>query len=60
MSEQTNFIPLAARLLLREVKTNRVYRVVTPEGAGYYTMLCDIVDNESWPFAQPRPRQKGQ
>lgn len=53
MSEQTNFIPLAARLLLREVKTNRVYRVVTPEGAGYYTMLCDIVDNESWPFAQP-------
>lgn len=45
-------IPLATRLLLREVKTGRVYRIVTPEGASHYTMLCDIND-DSWPFPEP-------
>ncbi|RQP34992.1 Mu transposase C-terminal domain-containing protein [Burkholderia ubonensis] len=53
MSEQNNSIVLATRLVLRELKTDRLYRVVTPEGAGYYTMLCDIRDAGSWPFAQP-------
>lgn len=46
-------IPLAARLLLREVKTGRVYRIVTPEGASHYTMLCDINDDSSWPVPLP-------
>lgn len=46
-------IPLAVRLLLREVKTGRVYRIVTPEDANsHYTMLCDIKD-DSWPFPEP-------
>lgn len=45
-------IPLSLRLLLREVKTGRVYRIVTPEGASHYTMLCDIND-DSWPVPQP-------
>jgi hypothetical protein len=36
-------------MLLREVKTNRVFRIVTPEGAGYFTFLIDIDDNK-WPI----------
>lgn len=53
MNTASHHIPLAARLLLREVKTGRVYRVVTPEAANsHYTMLCDIND-DSWPFPEP-------
>ncbi|WP_182508399.1 Mu transposase C-terminal domain-containing protein [Ralstonia solanacearum] len=53
MNTVNHTIPLAARLLLREVHTGRVYRIVTPEGAtGDFTMLCDIND-DSWPFPEP-------
>lgn len=52
MTPVSRSIPLAVRLLLREVKTGRIYRIVTPEGASHYTMLCDIND-ESWPFPLP-------
>lgn len=53
MNSPKSPIVLAARLLLREVKSDRVYRIVTPDGASHFTMLCDIGDGDSWPFAQP-------
>ncbi|MBP0594983.1 hypothetical protein J8I87_36045 [Paraburkholderia sp. LEh10] len=44
---------LAAGLLLREVKSGKRFRIITPNGAGFYTMLYNIDDKQnSWPFAK--------
>lgn len=47
---------LSVRLLLREVNSGRVLRIVTPDGAGHYTVLCDINDEKSWPFVETTDR----
>jgi hypothetical protein len=52
MNEQDAPVALARGMLLRELKSGKIFRIVTPEGAEFFTVLCDINDKISWPFLE--------